>query len=216
MLVIQDTMSFLLKFFSYDKQLEAVDVDYPLETGFTRVYTATTDITFSFPNQIMLSLQQPSPFRDLKHYQEDELDHSTDFPTDTYAYTTTTPLIIKYDRPVSFEYLWIRAHRSPQAFMAKSKGYRWVRVYSEGIMVSESTFLVYSDEWLLLKPSYSSLGIIGDMLVVQENTDVDSIQITFGGGINQKLNISDQKKQEFYGFTVVDNLEPGHKYKYRL
>lgn len=57
MLVIQDTYSFLLKFFSYDKQLEAIDVDYPLEAGFTRVYTATVDITFSFPNQIMLSLQ---------------------------------------------------------------------------------------------------------------------------------------------------------------
>jgi len=100
MLVIQDTYSFLLKFFSYDKQLEAIDVDYPLEAGFTRVYTATVDITFSFPNQIMLSLQQPNPHKDLGHYQNDELEHQTDFPTDTYAYTTMTPLIIKYDRPV--------------------------------------------------------------------------------------------------------------------
>ena len=54
-LVLQDSYSFLLKFFSYDKAVEITDVDYPLEAGFTRVYTATVDITFRFPNQIMLT-----------------------------------------------------------------------------------------------------------------------------------------------------------------
>jgi hypothetical protein len=55
MLVVQDTYSFLLKFITYDKQVEASDVDYPMEKAFTRVYTATTDITLSFINQILLS-----------------------------------------------------------------------------------------------------------------------------------------------------------------
>jgi hypothetical protein len=49
-LMLQDTYTFLLKFFSYDKQVAAIDIDYPLEAGFTRIYTATVDITFRFPN----------------------------------------------------------------------------------------------------------------------------------------------------------------------
>jgi hypothetical protein len=60
--------------------------------------------------------------------------------------------------------------------MKNSKGLRYVQVLNNGKVVAESTFTVHSDEWLLLKPSYSqNQQIIGDMLVVQENTDVDSI-----------------------------------------
>jgi hypothetical protein len=65
---LQDSYSFLLKFFSYDKQCEQSEVDYPLEAGFTRIYTATVDITFRFPNQILLSLKQPEPYKSLDHY----------------------------------------------------------------------------------------------------------------------------------------------------
>jgi hypothetical protein len=68
--------------------------------------------------------------------------------------------------------------------MTKSMGYRWIQVFSQGILVAESTFIVRSDEWLLIKPAYGTGShMIGDTIVFQENTDVDSISITFGGGI---------------------------------
>lgn len=76
-------------------------------------------------------------------------------------------------------------------------------------VVAESTFTVTSDEWLLLKPSFAhNQQIIGDTLVVQENTDVDSISISFGGGINSRASLSDQKKLEFNAFRVVDADDP--------
>ena len=103
----------MLKFYLYDKICAESEVDYPLEAGFTRVYTATVDITFKFPNQILLSIKDPDIFKSLDHYTNDNLDHTLDFPSKTYAYTTMTPLIVTYDRLVSFEYFWIRAHRSP-------------------------------------------------------------------------------------------------------
>jgi hypothetical protein len=34
---------------------------------------------------------------------------------------------------------------------------------------------VYSDEWLLLRPSRYGEYIVGDSLIVQEGTDVDTI-----------------------------------------
>lgn len=72
----------------------------------------------------MLSLIQPDPYVSLDPYVDDDLEHSVDMPSATYAYTTMTPLIIQYDTPVSFDYFWIRAHRSPTAFVKKSTGYR--------------------------------------------------------------------------------------------
>lgn len=71
------------------------------------------DITFRFPNQVMLSLTKPDPFISLDAFQLENRDPNIDFPTATYAYTTMTPLIVHYDTPVSFEFFWIRAHRSP-------------------------------------------------------------------------------------------------------
>ena len=75
MLVVQDTFTFLLKFFSYEKQIEEWGIDYPLETGFSRIYTTTTDITFRFPNQIMLSRIRPDPEVRIDILQNDNLEH---------------------------------------------------------------------------------------------------------------------------------------------
>jgi hypothetical protein len=121
----------------------------------------------------------------IDHYLENDPDFQYDFPGDTYAYTTTTPLVIEFDRMVSLESIWLRLHRSPSAYMKKTRGPRNIKMLAGGKIVAESTFLFTSDEWLLLKPSQSGLHIIGDTLVIQGNTDVDSININFGGGIEQ-------------------------------
>lgn len=98
MVVLQESFSFLLKFYSYDKQVEVAEVEYPIEKGFTKIYTTTTDITFRFPNQILLSQARPNPEIRLDQYGEEN--GSLDFPTDTYAHSPLQPLIVKYDRPV--------------------------------------------------------------------------------------------------------------------
>ena len=99
-LVIEQTYSFLLKFFSYDKQIEDCGIDYTIEPGFTRVYTASTDITFRFPNQILLSQIRPDPEVRIDTLQQDDLDHQVEFPSDTFAYSVFKPFKIEYDRPV--------------------------------------------------------------------------------------------------------------------
>ena len=37
--------------------------------------------------------------------------------------------------------------------MKKSRGIRYVKVLNQGRIVAESTFVVDSDEWLLLRPT---------------------------------------------------------------
>ena len=74
----------------------------------------------------MLSLIRPDPEERIDLLMDDDLEHSIDFPDNTYAYSVFKPLVIEYDRPVSFEYFWIRAHKATAAFMKKSKGVRYI------------------------------------------------------------------------------------------
>ena len=101
-------------------------------------------------------------------------------PSDTYAYSSTTPLAIHFDREVSFDLFWLRLHRSPKAFIQKSEGTRKVQILRDSQVVAEATFLLTSDEWVLIKPSEGSSNFIGNELQVEANTDIDSIVVSWG------------------------------------
>ena len=44
---------FILKFFTYDNV--TTEFDYPIRKSFEKVYTATENLIFMFPNQVFLS-----------------------------------------------------------------------------------------------------------------------------------------------------------------
>ena len=77
--------------------------------------------------------------------------------------------------------------------------------------------MVFSDEWLLIKPNpLLEESVIGDTLIVQENTDVDSIFIVFGGGITKPTVWPGQSKLEFSAFKVLPTSSEQSKYKYSV
>ena len=57
-------------------------------------------------------------------------------------------------------------------------------------MVAETTFLLTSYEWVLVKPTTTSGDIIGNTLLVQGGTDIDSIVVSWGDNVklNKKFN----------------------------
>lgn len=59
---------------------------------------------------------------------------------------------MRFDREVSFESFWLRIHRSSKAYIERSEGTRTVQIFSNSQVVSETTFLLTSDEWVLIKP----------------------------------------------------------------
>ena len=57
-----------------------------------------------------------------------------------------------------------------------------MKVYKQGELVAETSFLLTSDEWYLIKPSGTS-DIIGDTLMISERTDIDSIIVSWGDNV---------------------------------
>ena len=75
-------------------------------------------------------------------------------------------------------------------------------------MVAETTFLLSSDEWALIKPQ-GQIPTIGDSLVVDKDTDIDSVVVSWGETVkyHQKLNEINSKllnKEKI----VVGTLQP--------
>ena len=60
-----------------------------------------------------------------------------------------------------------------------------MKVYNQGELVAETSFLLRSDEWYLIKPSGTGT-ISGDTLVVSEKTDIDSIIVSWGDSIQTR------------------------------
>lgn len=91
--------------------------------------------------------------------------------------------------PVQWESLWIRLHRSPNAFADRIEGTRTVQIFNESKLVAEGHFYLSSDEWILLRSGgiAGQGGIIGDTLVVSEGTDIDSIIISWGEHVDHAL-----------------------------
>ena len=68
--------------------------------------------------------------------------------------------------------------------MEQSEGTRLIQVYHNSNVVAETTFLLTSTEWVLIKPVGTST-IIGDTLFIEEKTDLDSLAVSFGDSIKQ-------------------------------
>ena len=65
-------------------------------------------------------------------------------------------------------------------------------MYNNGVKTAETTFVLHSDEWYLIKPDDNMDVIIGDTLVIDANTDVDNIVTTWMEGF--KLQKGGEKK----------------------
>ena len=79
-----------------------------------------------------------------------ETEEKYHLPASTYMYSTQIPLIIQYKKAVSIDSFWLRLHRSPHAYMERIEGTRTVQVFSNSRLVAETTFLLTSDEWVLI------------------------------------------------------------------
>ena len=117
-------------------------------------------------------------------------------PSNGYAYTTQTPFVLRLNKEAKFYSFWIRLHRSPEFHLNKTQGTRTVQIYNQGELVAETSFLLRSDEWYLIKPSEISRPsgtiswgtldkpsgpefILGDTLSISANTDIDEIVFTW-------------------------------------
>ena len=70
--------------------------------------------------------------------------------------------------------------------------------------MAETTFLLRSDEWYLIKPS-SANSFVGDTLVVSELTDIDNIVVSWGDavrGTEKKYMSSSNKVGTFTAFHI--------------
>lgn len=101
---------FILKFFTYD-EYTANGMDYPIASAFEKIYSSTEAITIMFPNQVILSQRRPRIETRLDHLEE--VGSMYEFPSDTYAYTTTTDQVYFFNKPVSIESFWLRLHQAP-------------------------------------------------------------------------------------------------------
>lgn len=78
---------------------------------------------------------------------------------------------------------WLRLHRNAKTYIERSEGTRTVQVYSDSQVVAETTFLLTSDEWVLIKPSAAAGNIVGNTLLVEAGTDIDSIVVSWGDSV---------------------------------
>ena len=193
--------------------------DYPIAKSFGKIYSPTVELVVSFPMQVMLSQKRPPHEVRIDHISEkDEMFY---IPSDTYAYTTANPYIMQFDKDVSIESFWLRLHRSPKAYVERTEGTRLVQVYQNSQVVAETTFLLTSDEWVLIKPSSTTGPIIGDTLFVQAGTDIDSIVVSWGDSVKYNLQIREMGLQQkanrmFYAWKVAENPDKSSEYEYSM
>lgn len=206
--VLNSQYTFILKFFMYDDVSK--EHDYPIARSFGKIYSPTVELVVSFPHQVMLSQKRPPHEVRIDHIKEKEQQFY--LPADTYAYTTATPFVMQFDTDVALESFWLRLHRSPKAYIERSEGTRVVRVYQGEHLVAETTFMLTSDEWVLIKPTFSQTSIIGSTLWVEANTDIDSIVTSWGDSVKyynrmKDLGLSNQALQSFQAWKVSETPE---------
>ena len=117
----------------------------------------------------MLSQIRPEKEMRLDHFDDTKIDY--DFPEGTFAYTTTTPLVVQWDHAVNISSFWLRLHKNPQVFVDRSYGTRTVAVYLNGVKTAETTFVLYSEDWFLIKADDGLDTVVGDTLVIDSHTD---------------------------------------------
>jgi hypothetical protein len=90
-------------------------------------------------------------------------------------------MVFLWDRPISIESFWLRLHRAPNPFTKREVGFRTVEVYNGDYLVAENSMLLTSDEWYLALPLGG--GIVGDKLLIEQGTDIDSLMMQWGSMI---------------------------------
>ena len=95
-----------------------------------------------------------------------------------------------------------------------------MRVYNQGELVAETSFLLRSDDWYLIKPSGTG-SIVGDTLTISERTDIDSIVVSWGDSVKadkDKSGLGAKKTSTtatFSAFQVVPTPE-NQNYEYTM
>lgn len=158
-----------------------------------------------FPNQVFLSQKQPASLIRIDHLKEVGTEY--EFPSGTYAYTTLTDQVYLLDKPVSVESFWLRLHRSPNPFVQDEIGVRYVKLYLGSRLVAESKIVLWSDEWYLIVPNGKSL--IGDRLVIEKGTDLDSLIIQWGQVIPSAMAQQEDQKRisAFNAYQVTEKKQ---------
>ena len=131
---------------------------------------------------------------------------------------------MQFDKEVQFESFWLRLHRSSKAYIEKSEGTRTVQVYLNSQVVAETTFLLTSDEWVLVRPAGTYGSIIGDTLIIEKGTDIDSIVVSWGDSVKHGLKLrnmlSKVEKQailsSFQAWRVVESTDKSSEYGYSI
>ena len=124
-----------------------------------------------------------------------------------------------FDKEVEINSFWLRLHRSPEAWVHSAEGTRFVRIYLNQQLVADTTFLLTTNEWVLIQPSFGSGPIIGNKIAVQGMTDIDSIRVTGHGGANQfaqRQNATVRTIQTLQALRVVENPDKNSKFDYVL
>lgn len=130
-----------------------------------------------FPNQVILS--QVRPRKEVRIDHLEEIGSQYEFPSGTYAYTTETQQVYLFSKPVSIESFWLRLHQPPQAYKTEEYGSRLVSIYNGNTLVNSAVYQLWSDEWYLISPKSNDM-VIGDRLVIEAGTDLDSLVIQWG------------------------------------
>ena len=84
--------------------------DYPI-ANFESIFRPTVKITGNFKNTVFISKKKPQNSVLLDH-KAHPINLKYILPHDTYAYTSTEPLILKFNRQVQFESFWLRLHHN--------------------------------------------------------------------------------------------------------
>ena len=153
-LLLERSYYFILKFITYD-QYTADGEDYPLAKAFEKIYSSTESLTLMFPRQIMLSQKRPRQEIRIDHLKE--IGSQFEFPSDTYAYTTTTEQVYLFSKPVAIESFWLRIHQPPQAYKNQEYGTRFLILMNGDQIVSKTVVALWSDEWYLITPRRGEL-----------------------------------------------------------
>ena len=217
--VVQTHYTFIMTHYSYDKL--TIDNDYQIAKSFGKVYSPTVELIIDFPEPVMLSQKKPPHEINLAYSKQMEKDLFY-YPLDTYAYTVNTPYIMHFDRQVAIESFWIRLHRSQKAYIQRAEGTRTVQVLQHGEVVAESTFLVPSDEWILIRPAEGQDTIIGDTLKVDAKTDIDSIVVSWGDQVRHWYHMKELgfnlslKKHKTFKSWKVDKQNDSDEYSIKI
>ena len=90
-------------------------------------------------------------------------------------------MVFLMDRPVILESFWLRLHQPPQAHIQEEMATRKVEFWLGDRLVAQNNIVLLSDEWYLIRSSGGT--IVGDKLVIQKGTDLDSLILSWGNQV---------------------------------